>query len=111
LILPAGNLLPPSLYLAEKVLDVLATDDCMWHACPNGKCPPWPPMPRSMWPSHQFDKCACGLDRFTRLTRPNGKVDPQPAKVGELIAWTACKGLQHCSVISCQSSEAAIHAV
>jgi hypothetical protein len=79
-ILPAGNLLPPS-YLAERVLEVLSPDDCMWHACPNGKCPPWPPLSRSLWRFHTFDKCACGLHRMIETTRPNSKSDVQPAKV------------------------------
>ena len=83
-LLPEGNLLPPSLYLMEKIIEVLHPDACEWHACPAEKCKPWGPTPRSKWPEHRYDKCACGLYRFIdpNATKPNGDLHLEPAKVG-----------------------------
>ena len=54
-ILPPGNLLPPSLHLIEKVLDVKAIHSYAYHVCPNDHHS-WPLTPPADWEAHRNDR-------------------------------------------------------
>lgn len=78
-LLPEGNILPPSLYLVERLLQSRPPDTCAYHACPKD-CKVWPHLPRRDWALHKDDRCDCGAARFVTQTAA-GVPCLRPAKV------------------------------
>lgn len=63
-LLPSGNNLPTSLYMAREVIKCPDLQDYERQACPKS-CMRWPYTPRKDWIKHQDDVCAtCGSARF-----------------------------------------------
>ena len=79
-LLPAGNILPPSLHLMERIVGVHAPAACSYHVCPND-CHSWDHLDKAQWEDCRDDFCpVCGLERFIKQT-PSGAACLKPAKV------------------------------
>ncbi|DBB00762.1 TPA: hypothetical protein ACH3X1_000694 [Trebouxia sp. C0004] len=67
-LLPADNILPTSLYLAERLIQSRPPDSCAYHACPKDDYT-WDHLPRRDWAAHKEDSCPeCGSHRFITET-------------------------------------------
>ena len=91
---PPGNIMPPSLYLVEKLMQTRSTDSCSYHACPKDHHI-WPHLPRSDWQGHVTDCCpvpGCGHPRFITATVA-GTPCLRPSKVRTLCT-VACTSKQ-----------------
>ena len=101
-LLPKGNILPPSLYLAERIVHSRPPDSCAYHACPEDH-KVWPHLPRREWALHKDDRCECGAARFVTQTVP-GVPCLRPAKVMMVCTWLAMDGCNSDSYC-CQSNK------
>lgn len=82
-LLPVGNILPPSLHLMEAVVGVKPPASCAHHVCRND-CYSWEHLPHTQWQAHQDDQCPiCMEDRFIRRTASDTPC-LKPAKVCSL---------------------------
>lgn len=76
IILPPENLLPPSLYLARKMVGMEDLSAYEYHVCHND-CYVWAKIPKEEWPEHYDEKCPfCQNNRFASV---HGV--PSPSKV------------------------------
>ena len=55
-VLPTDNIMLPSLYLVEKVVQSRPPDSCLYHACPKDHFV-WPHLPQMLWDTHKLDCC------------------------------------------------------
>jgi hypothetical protein len=72
IILPKGNLHPPSLYLLKKCLKVEEADKFEMHVCTND-CYRFPKLKKSQYHDHRDDKCPkCQQPRFKVVELTSG---------------------------------------
>lgn len=76
---PAGNHVPPSLYVIRKMLGVPDPRDFEMHVCVGDKCL-FTPRAQSEWLAHCDEKCDCGHMRFRMVNTASGP-RPVPQKV------------------------------
>ena len=128
---PPGNIMPPSLYLVEKLMQSRSTDSCSYHVCPKDHHI-WPHIPRSQWQGHITDCCpirGCGLPRFitetvagTPCLRPSkvlcmhgpyGCTSRQSHSSGRLALVASCPFpalfAQHCLHCTWARNQAVVH--
>lgn len=73
-ILPIGNLLPPSFHLVKRICGIDDLSPYEYHACPCDLYR-YPKIDRSEWPTHTNDHCTlCSRTRFIRAC--NGSLTP-----------------------------------
>ena len=85
-LLPAGNLFPPSLYLMKQISGVEDLDTYEFHVCPDCELHIYPQAVRKDWKHHKDEHCpvcsSIGVNspRFTK-TNHGGGVHLRPRKV------------------------------
>ncbi|KAK9789014.1 hypothetical protein WJX73_006259 [Symbiochloris irregularis] len=95
-LLPAGNLFPPSLHVCTALVGAAQLEDYQHHICING-CHYFGHLPKQQWKQHLTDSCpVCQQARFTSRSGARGNTIIQPRRVHCQLLQTTGSAAHRC---------------